>query len=225
MKLTRPMFNFQSPDRKPMTRHQVLDCTSPVALSIADRPLESPTATAHSKTLLPSRILSIFPGYAQKRTLVKDCCKSPKRAEIRRPKPERTPNSEARIRCALAFFFGFRTSTFLRPSDFGSHSLLQQAATFRSWSQRLTSCVLLLSACTCLTGCFGFLKPATSSAQKFVLTPLPHSEPVAATSAALAVGVGPVKLPAYLFDSSLAIRKGTNEINYLAMALWAERQM
>jgi uncharacterized lipoprotein YmbA len=39
----------------------------------------------------------------------------------------------------------------------------------------------------------------------------------------LAVGVGQVKLPAYLFNTSLAVRNGTNEIEYLARALWAER--
>ncbi len=37
------------------------------------------------------------------------------------------------------------------------------------------------------------------------------------------MGVGQVKLPAYLFDTSLAVRKGTNEIDYLPSALWAER--
>ena len=39
----------------------------------------------------------------------------------------------------------------------------------------------------------------------------------------MAVGVGPVKLAAYLFDTSLAVRKGTNEIDYLPSAFWAER--
>jgi uncharacterized lipoprotein YmbA len=35
--------------------------------------------------------------------------------------------------------------------------------------------------------------------------------------------VGHVKVPAYLFDTSLAVRKGTNEISYLPSVLWAER--
>ena len=39
----------------------------------------------------------------------------------------------------------------------------------------------------------------------------------------MAVGVGPVKLAAYLFNTSLAVRKGTNEIEYLPTAFWAER--
>jgi uncharacterized lipoprotein YmbA len=37
------------------------------------------------------------------------------------------------------------------------------------------------------------------------------------------VGVGQVKLPTYLFDTSLAVRNGTNEIEYLPSVLWAER--
>jgi uncharacterized lipoprotein YmbA len=37
------------------------------------------------------------------------------------------------------------------------------------------------------------------------------------------VGLGQVKLPAYLFETSLAVRKGTNEIEYLPSSLWAER--
>ena len=32
-----------------------------------------------------------------------------------------------------------------------------------------------------------------------------------------------MKLAAYLFNTSLAVRKGTNEIDYLPSALWAER--
>ena len=44
-----------------------------------------------------------------------------------------------------------------------------------------------------------------------------------ATPGALAVGVGPIKLPPYLFSTSLAVRKGTNEIDYLPWVLWSER--
>jgi uncharacterized lipoprotein YmbA len=70
-----------------------------------------------------------------------------------------------------------------------------------------------------LTGC-SFLKPAKSTTRYYVLTP------VAATpgaSGSLAVGLGQVKLPTYLFNTSLAVRKGTNEVEYLDSALWAER--
>jgi uncharacterized lipoprotein YmbA len=80
----------------------------------------------------------------------------------------------------------------------------------------------LLGTGACLTGCFGFLKPAPATARHFVLTPLPASQRVPLGSAP-ALGVAQVKLPAYLFDTSLAMRKGTNEITYLPSALWAER--
>ncbi len=80
-----------------------------------------------------------------------------------------------------------------------------------------------LLACLCLTGCFGFLKPATSTAHRFVLTPLAVTNATTAAPGTSAIGVGQVKLPAYLFDSSLAVRKGTNEIDYLPSVLWAER--
>jgi uncharacterized protein len=74
--------------------------------------------------------------------------------------------------------------------------------------------------CAGLAGC-SFLKPAQPTTRYFVLKPLTVTAPMASNS--LAVGLGPVKLPAYLFNTSLAIGKGTNEIAYLPSALWAER--
>jgi uncharacterized protein len=88
---------------------------------------------------------------------------------------------------------------------------------------RLAGLFLALAAAACLTGCFGFLKPARDVARRYVLTPLLAAGPVPVASGAPAVGVGQVKLPAYLFDTSLAVRSGTNEIQYLPMVLWAER--
>jgi uncharacterized lipoprotein YmbA len=86
------------------------------------------------------------------------------------------------------------------------------------------ACLLpAITACLSLTGCFGFLKPTHSAARNFVLTPLPVAASVTARPGALAVGVGQVKLPAYLFNASLAVRMGTNEIDYLPSVLWAER--
>ncbi len=82
---------------------------------------------------------------------------------------------------------------------------------------------LVLAACVTLTGCFGFLKPAKATARHFVLTPLPAAQPPGAAPGALPVGVGQVKIPAYLLDTSLAVRRGTNEIDYLPAVLWAER--
>jgi uncharacterized protein len=93
----------------------------------------------------------------------------------------------------------------------------------RNPKSELARLLLAIAACVCLAGCFGFLKPAHSTARYFVLTPLPAAASPTVTPGALAVGVGQVKIPAYLFNTSLAIRKGTNEIEYLPSLLWAER--
>ena len=82
--------------------------------------------------------------------------------------------------------------------------------------------LLALATGAVVTGC-SFLKPVTSTARHFVLTPLVAAGPVTIPRVALAVGVGQVKLPAYLFDTSLAVRKGTNEIVYQPSTIWAER--
>ncbi|MGO9991790.1 MAG: membrane integrity-associated transporter subunit PqiC [Steroidobacteraceae bacterium] len=76
--------------------------------------------------------------------------------------------------------------------------------------------------CACVTGC-SFLKPAPDISRHFVLTPLPATEMANASPGASGVGVIHVKIPAYLFNSSLAIRKGGNEIVYPPGTLWAER--
>ncbi len=87
---------------------------------------------------------------------------------------------------------------------------------------RLGAMAFALSLCAGLAGC-GFLKPAKSMTRQFVLTPLPAAGQAATPSGAISVGVGQVKTPAYLFNTSLAVRKGTNEIDYLTDVLWAER--
>jgi uncharacterized lipoprotein YmbA len=74
-----------------------------------------------------------------------------------------------------------------------------------------------------LTGCFGFLKPAPSTARHFLLTPMAATNPSTSSIGTLPLGMGQVKIPAYLLDTSLAVRKGTNEISYLPSVLWAER--
>jgi uncharacterized protein len=76
------------------------------------------------------------------------------------------------------------------------------------------------ATCACLCGCLS-LKPARPTSRFFVLSPLPSG--AAPGSTPLAVGVGQVKLPGYLFNTSLAVRKGTNEVEYLQNALWAEQ--
>ncbi len=73
------------------------------------------------------------------------------------------------------------------------------------------------------SGCLGFLKPAPSTARHFVLMPLTATNGTAPNPGGLGIGVGRVKVPPYLFDTSLAVRKSTNEIEYLSSVLWAER--
>ena len=83
--------------------------------------------------------------------------------------------------------------------------------------------LIALTTCCCLTGCFDFLKPAPDTARSFVLTPLQKPETVNVAPGAPGVGLGRMKIPAYLLDASLAVRKGTNEIDYIRGTLWAER--
>jgi uncharacterized lipoprotein YmbA len=83
--------------------------------------------------------------------------------------------------------------------------------------------LLALALSLSLTGCFGFLKPAKPTARHFVLGALPAAGSTAVPSGAVALGVGPVKMAAYLFNTSMAVRKGTNEIEYLPATFWAER--
>ena len=83
--------------------------------------------------------------------------------------------------------------------------------------------LLALALSVSLTGCFGFLKPAKPTARHFVLSSLPAAGSAAVPSGALAVGVGPIKFAPYLFNTSFAVRRGTNEIDYLPATFWAER--
>jgi hypothetical protein len=76
--------------------------------------------------------------------------------------------------------------------------------------------------CACVTGC-SFLEPAPDISRHFVLSPLPATEAANVASGTSDVGVVHVKIPAYLLNSSLAVRKGANEIVYPPGTLWAER--
>ncbi len=83
-----------------------------------------------------------------------------------------------------------------------------------------------LAVMTCLlsgvSGCT-FLKPAKSTARHFVLTPVSAISSAPANPGSIAVGLGKVKIAGYIFDTSLAIRRGSNEIEYLPTNFWAER--
>ena len=104
-----------------------------------------------------------------------------------------------------------------RISSFGFH------LSFVILHSSFPALLLALAACVSLTGCFGFLKPSKATERHFVLAALPVTETAAVPPGTLAVGVGQVKLPAYLFNTSMAIRSGTNEIEYPVVTLWAER--
>lgn len=79
-----------------------------------------------------------------------------------------------------------------------------------------------LLGCLLFAGC-SFLKPAHNPVQYFMLSALPPVASASVPANAPAVGVGQVRLPAYLFNTSIAMRRGTNEVVYLPLALWAER--
>ena len=72
-----------------------------------------------------------------------------------------------------------------------------------------------------LSGCL--FKPVTVSTRRFILAPIPASEQASVAAEPLPVGVGFVKMPAYLLRNSIPVRKGPSEIEYLEEALWGER--
>ncbi len=104
-----------------------------------------------------------------------------------------------------------------------SESEGRSSASHRPWLSVSARVLLGLAVCAGLTGCFGFLKPAKPTARHFVLTPMSAGAPAAAPANAVAVGIGQVRLAAYLFSTSFAVRKGANEIDYLPATFWGER--
>jgi uncharacterized lipoprotein YmbA len=115
-------------------------------------------------------------------------------------------------------------SCFFRQSPCGNYRALSLVGRVVA-SFRLMAFVAVLSSVALsalLAGC-SFLKPAKSTARYFVLTPVPTPAGLPAEPESVALGVGQVKIPAYLFNTSIAVRKGTNEIEYLPSAFWAER--
>lgn len=72
-----------------------------------------------------------------------------------------------------------------------------------------------------MSGCL--FRPVAVSTRQFVLAPISTNEPTLSVAEPLSVGIGLVKMPAYLLRDSMAIRDGSNEIEYLEDALWAER--
>lgn len=71
----------------------------------------------------------------------------------------------------------------------------------------------------CLAGCRSGITPRT-----FVLTPIQTGAASARTGqTSLAIGIRPVKMPAYLSSRSFAVRRSPNEVVYPETLEWAER--
>jgi uncharacterized lipoprotein YmbA len=90
---------------------------------------------------------------------------------------------------------------------------------------RITVLFLALMAWGALTGCSAF-KPVAVQERHFVLSPQEPQTAVSApgaTTAVWAVGVGPVRVAAYLLPRTLAVRRGPNEVRYSDGMFWAER--
>ena len=78
--------------------------------------------------------------------------------------------------------------------------------------------------CLSLTGCLN-LKPAQSHSRHFVLSSMSPSPGAtnAGAASSLVIGLGTVRLPAYLMRTVMAVRVGPTEVKYLQDSLWAER--
>lgn len=76
------------------------------------------------------------------------------------------------------------------------------------------------SLCVLVAGCL--FRPANVTTRQFVLKPALATSPSRDRST-LAVGLGAIKFPDYLLRSSMTVRKGDHEIEYLENSLWAER--
>jgi uncharacterized lipoprotein YmbA len=90
-------------------------------------------------------------------------------------------------------------------------------------SKRGCGSLVTILCALALTGCFGLMKPAQTTTRHFVLNPIAAPEPRAEQAQLAGIGIGRIKLPAYLFEREIAVRKQTSEVAYLEKALWAER--
>jgi uncharacterized lipoprotein YmbA len=79
-------------------------------------------------------------------------------------------------------------------------------------------CVLV---CGALTGCRIF-KPVQDQTRFYVLSNITASPSAVHSNQNLTIGIVPVEIPAYLQNSRIAVRRGTNEIDYSADRQWAE---
>ncbi|HOY60833.1 MAG TPA: PqiC family protein [Verrucomicrobiota bacterium] len=101
----------------------------------------------------------------------------------------------------------------------------REAGRMPTFARRSISAVLNLALCLGLTGCSA-LKPVEVVERHFVLSPLPDDAPAPVGSGSargLAVGVGPLRVAAYLLRDAFVVRRGPHEIQYLESMRWAER--
>jgi uncharacterized protein len=75
--------------------------------------------------------------------------------------------------------------------------------------------------CIGLSGCKTF-RPVEDLTRYYVLSASATAPTGAPSNQGLAIGVAPVDLPGYLQNTRIAVRTGTNEINYSEDRQWAE---
>lgn len=79
---------------------------------------------------------------------------------------------------------------------------------------------LICGLCLLAGGCL--IKSARAPTRHFILSPLPPPEHALAAAQPPAIEVGFVKMPSYLLQDSMVIRKSATEIDVFQDALWAE---
>lgn len=120
-------------------------------------------------------------------------------------------------------------SSLLSPGSDGTAGPLgvrRASRTRREWLRRMavrSALGLGLAASASLTGCLGFLKPVEGSPRRFVLAAVEPGEVATRPNPRAAIGLGAVRVASYLLDTSIVVRRGPTEIDYLPRAIWAER--
>lgn len=82
---------------------------------------------------------------------------------------------------------------------------------------------LAVASLALLCGGCGFLKPSNNPVRHFVLAPVAATNAAVVPHGAPTLGIGQVKVSAYLNNTSFAMRKGATEIEYLPLVVWAGR--
>jgi uncharacterized lipoprotein YmbA len=74
----------------------------------------------------------------------------------------------------------------------------------------------------CLAGCSLLSPPKGITSHSFVLTPIPAAPAARQGPTNMIVGIKRMKVPQYLSEKTIAMRRDANEIVYLESAEWAE---